>query len=243
LNFPKMLKQLIKKSFNSWGYDISKNIDLTGAPTMKGGLYRAKIRGLGIKSVVDVGASDGSWSLLCREFFPHAEYLLIEAQMPHLDGLRKVKLKNKGIDFTMKAASDRSGRVYFDDHDLWGGVASHEPFQGGCTEVEATTIDYEAGTRGLTGPFIVKLDTHGHEREILEGGREILKQTKLLIIETYNFKINQEGKRFYEICLHLKELGFMPADIVDLLYRDKDKILWQMDTFFLPTGDIDGGND
>ena len=46
-------------------------------------LKRAAKRGVGINTIIDVGASNGSWSQLCMQSFPNTDYFLIEAQEPH----------------------------------------------------------------------------------------------------------------------------------------------------------------
>ena len=51
-------------------------------------LKRCTGRGLQVRTIIDVGASDGRWSLAARKFFPHARCLLIEAQESHKKTLR-----------------------------------------------------------------------------------------------------------------------------------------------------------
>ena len=41
----------------------------------------------------------------------------------------------------------------------------------------------------LPGPHLIKLDTHGYEVPILCGATETLRNTNLLVIETYNFRL------------------------------------------------------
>ena len=74
-----MIKTIIKKAFKSIGYTLAKSKEETSL-TMIGALARCKARGLNVNAVIDVGASDGSWTKDCLEYFPDANYLLIEAQ-------------------------------------------------------------------------------------------------------------------------------------------------------------------
>src|SRR5258706_13745129 len=46
--------------------------------TMSGALGRAGAHAPEIASVIDLGASDGKWSLQAMRHFPHARYLLFE---------------------------------------------------------------------------------------------------------------------------------------------------------------------
>jgi hypothetical protein len=56
------------------------------------------------------------------------------------------------------------------------------------------------------------------------------------MMECYNFKLGFAGGRnltFDEMSLHLKGLGFRPADLCDPLWRPGDGLLWQLHLFFL----------
>lgn len=91
--------------------------------TMEGAIQRCVERGLEINTVIDVGASNGSWSRICMKYLPNAQYLLIEAQEPHLDGLVKFKSEFKNSDYILAAAGNREGTIYFDNSGLFGGLA------------------------------------------------------------------------------------------------------------------------
>jgi len=88
--------------------------------------------------------------------------------------------------------------------------------------------------RGLEPPYLVKLDTHGHEVSILEGARRTLQASSLLVVEAYNFDIGEGALRFHQMCRHMEELGFRCADLADPMWRPGDAFFWQMDLFFVP---------
>jgi FkbM family methyltransferase len=184
-----------------------------------------------VATVVDVGASDGSWSDLARRYFPAARYLLIEANAVHEPALRTFTERVPGSDYVLAAAGDRVGELYFDASDPFGGVASPER-QEGMVTVAATTVDHEIERRSLPAPFALKLDTHGFESPILAGAANLLGQASLLVIEAYNFELFPGVLRFHELCAHLAPLGFRPVDLVDPTYRPKDGAFWQCDLFF-----------
>jgi FkbM family methyltransferase len=183
-----------------------------------------------IGGVIDVGASDGRWTELVMRHFPRAEYLLIEAQGgPHEARLRDLKRRNKNVDYLIAAAGDRNGLLHFDASDPFGGVASDKPFDSGDIEVPAVTVDRVVEQRGLPGPYLLKLDTHGFEAPIFEGARRTLEQTNLIIVEVYNFTLFDGALRFPQMCEFLGERGFRPLDLFDVMHRPKDGALWQFD--------------
>jgi FkbM family methyltransferase len=203
--------------------------------TLQAALTRCRRRGLEVSSVIDIGASNGSWSIMARKRFPRAFFFLVEAQMLHEPALKKLKTVYAGIfDYVICAAGDRNGEIYFDASDPFGGAASHSRLDNNYRPVPVRTIDSLVEERGLKPPFLLKLDTHGFEMPIFEGARETLRRTELIVVETYNFKLTPKTLRFHEICSWLEERGFRCIDLCEPLHRPGDEAFWQMDLFFLP---------
>ena len=99
-------------------------------------------------------------------------------------------------------------------------------------KVQQKTIDQLVIDNNLSGPFLLKFDTHGYEVPILEGAQKTLQNTNIIIMEVYNFKITDSSLLFYEMCAHMKKLGFRCYDLVDPMLRDHDNAFWQMDLYF-----------
>jgi len=184
-----------------------------------------------------VGASDGRWTRMCMKYLPESTYLLIEAQNGHLEGLQQIKNDFKNVDFVLAAAGDSEGEIFFDNNDLFGGVASHEPLENNSIKVRLVTIDKQVAEKKLKGPFLIKLDTHGFEIPILQGALNTIKEAGLFIIEAYNYKITNHSLRYFEMCQYMEELGFSSIEMVDMMLREKDASFWQMDIFFIPSKD------
>ena len=203
--------------------------------SMLAALERCSQRDIKIRTVIDVGASDGRWALMVRKFFPDAYYFLIEAQDGHEKVLEKIRSKYKNIDYIVSAAGDYNGTVYFDAGDPFGGLASHTPLEKNCIEVPMVMIDSLVKERSLTPPFLLKLDTHGFEVPIFEGAKETLKKTALIVVEAYNFKLTSKSLRFHEMCSYMESLGFRCIDLCDPIHRPNDRAFWQMDLLFIPS--------
>jgi len=232
-----MLKRIVKRILARLGYRIAS---VNEAPainkfTTEEALKRCIERGLKINTVIDVGASDGRWSRTCLKYFPEASYLLIEAQDAHKEGLQQIKSEFKNVNYVLAAAGDREGEIYFNNEDLFGGIASDKPFDSNCIKVKVTTIDKEVKALQLKGPYLIKLDTHGFEVPILNGALETIKNTELFIIETYNYKIAANSLRYFEMCQYMENIGYSSIEVVDFMLRVKDASFWQMDMFFIPS--------
>jgi FkbM family methyltransferase len=202
--------------------------------TMWDCLQRCVDRGLDVNTVIDVGASNASWSEECIKKIPDANYLLIEAQEPHEAYLRAFGYKFTKSQYVIACAGNIDGTCYFDNSSLFGGLGHEKEFIGNCTEVKGVKIDTEIKNRELKGKYLLKLDTHGYEIPILTGARNTLKDAELVIIEAYNHKIAEECLRFYDLCRWMDKNGFYPIEIADILQRKYDGSLWQMDIFFAP---------
>jgi FkbM family methyltransferase len=191
-------------------------------------------RGIEIATVIDVGASNGMWSEAARPFFPDASYFLVEAQKVHEAALNHYCSIKPKTSYVLAAAGDKSGEIFFDDSEPFGGVAAKTQTGKAQTLVPVTTIDHEIEARGLKGPFLIKLDTHGFEVPILEGAKKALDQANLVVIETYNFRLTEQTLLFDEMCAYMRSKGFGVIDISEPLWRLYDNAFWQFDLFFVP---------
>ena len=201
--------------------------------TMAGIIKRLHQQGPNFATIIDIGASDGQWSQLALECFPQKNYLLVEAQPVHNAALQVFSSGKPNVQVCMAAAGSQTGEIHFDATDPYGGIASPTPFPENNIVVPVTTLDHEVKNRSLTGPFLIKFDTHGFEVPILEGAAEVLKQTAVIIMECYNFRISPDCLLFPEMCAYLAQHGFRCVDLGDVLHREQDAALWQMDIVFV----------
>lgn len=236
-----MIKNIIISFLKQFGYSLEKipvnngsSSDIDKSLTMKGAIERCIQRGLNVNSVIDIGASDGRWSKDCMRFLPKPRYLLIEALEAHEEALIQFKKENPNVDFVLAAAGRKEGKVYFyDNGSIFGGVASEKLFNENCIELPSVTIDEQIKKYHLQPPYLIKLDTHGFEVPILEGASDAVKNAELIIIETYPHKLTSDCLKYYEMCAYMEKLGFSPIEIVNLVLREYDDSLWEMDTFFI----------
>lgn len=222
----------VNKIFGSIAASIGITRDIC---SFRSALKRCRARGLQVQTIIDVGASDGRWSLIARKSFPNVRCLLIEAQENHKKSLEKLKARMNGFDYVIAAAGDRSGTIFFDAGDLFGGLASTTPVGNYCISVPMVTVDEEVSRLNLPSPYLLKLDTHGFELPILEGAKNTLVSASLVVIETYNFRLTDSSLKFHEMCAFMESKGFSCIDIAEPMHRPGDKAFWQVDLFFVPS--------
>lgn len=200
---------------------------------MEDTLAWAAARGVSPGTWIDVGASDGSWSLRARRHFPAAKFLLFEPLAERQAALAALR-QSHGFDCVAAVAGAAAGTVEFAVDPRLDGSSVAAPGASATRKVPVETIDGALAARRLPGPYGLKLDTHGYEVPVLEGAAHTLSQASLLIIEAYNFTLMPGCLRFHELCAWLEQRGFRCCDLADPMRRPGDGALWQMDLAFAP---------
>jgi FkbM family methyltransferase len=102
--------------------------------------------------------------------------------------------------------------------------------------VEVRTLDGEA--QNLDGNILLKIDTQGYERQVLEGGRETLARARGVTMELPIIHLYEGTWRFHEAVQFMDTAGFVPAQIHPVNYHSKDmQVLVEVDCLFRPRGD------
>lgn len=232
----KNLLNLANSFLRPFGVKIVKR--KSDAFDMSSAVQRISEHDIPIKSVIDIGASNGKWSTGTMKILPTASYLAIEPLAEREDALKKLKEKYNNFDYILCVAGDRDGQQVMLNvsDDLDGSTVNAT---GGETrKVPVQTIDLIVAEKKLEGPFLLKFDTHGYEIPILNGAKNTLDKTNIIIMEVYNFNITEHAVRFHEMCVHMEKLGFRCYDIASPVLRLYDKAFWQMDVLFCRSNSI-----
>ena len=201
--------------------------------SMQASVQRILEHELPIRSVIDIGASNGIWSMAAMKTFPHASFLAIEPLAEREKELENFKQSHRNFDYALCAAGNVDGQqVTLNITDDLDGSTINGKNGSRERKVPVKTIDAIVAEKKLSGPFLLKFDTHGYEVPILNGAKETLEKTNIIIMEVYNFKFTEHALKFHEMCCHLEKLGFSCYDIADPMLRLYDKAFWQMDLLF-----------
>ncbi len=197
-------------------------------------LHRISSRGVKVQTVIDVGASDGRWTVQTRDYFPDADYLLIEANPHHQPALEEFSRSHPRTQYKIAAASNQKGKISFNGDDPFGGKAEPDNCANPLVVDAVRLDDLVEPNAGLRPPYMLKLDTHGYELPILEGSKNILANASLVVIETYGFQIASDSLLFDEMVSYMRTKGFGVVDMSDPLWRPGDRCFWQVDLYFEP---------
>lgn len=244
----KLLKTAVRRLFNLAGLEIRRinPASDTALPreSVLHTLEQASRIGLMPRTVIDVGAAYGAFTRLCHPVFPDARYLLIEPLEEYRPLLDEARQTLTSVDYTIAAASARDGEVAINVHpDLVGSSLYREVETGtgvnGMTRaVCSITVDRFVREAGATGPFLLKIDVQGAERDVLEGAERTLGDAELVILEVSFFQFFEDGPECADIIAYMKARGFVPYDVVARQYRPLDNALSQADIAFVKEGGL-----
>jgi FkbM family methyltransferase len=204
--------------------------------TMKGGLFRAYNRNILPKTVIDVGAAEGNWSLDASKLWPNANFLMLEPLIERKIKLDQLCKQFNNFFYVQAGAGSKIGELdFYVTSDLDGSGIADNGTNSKKIKIPITSLDTEIERLNLKGPYLLKLDTHGFEVPILEGAENILKETSLVIIECYGLRIAPSSLLFWEMCQYMELKGFRLLEIVDVVLRENDYAFWQCDAFFIPS--------
>lgn len=187
-------------------------------------LARLTRHGFRVGSIIDIGASDGKWSRMATRYFPEASILAVEPLAERGVELERLRSGHRAFVYEICAAGNADGGTALlnvtpelDGSYIGGGA--------GARKVPVRTVDSLVRQFAMSGPFLMKFDTHGYERQILEGACQTLANTPVIVMEMLNFG----GLRFPELLCHLDGLGYRPLDVADIARTPTQQILWQFD--------------
>lgn len=197
------------------------------------GLSRLLNIGFNPKSILDIGAHHGYWSLSSLQVFPNANYMLIEPikynELQHLC--------NKISNFSYKnlLLFDKETEVEWYEMKNTGDSifkeATHhfkncEPQKKQTTTLDLLFVD--------TVFDIIKLDVQGSELPILKGGEKLVKNAEIIIMEMpFAGEYNKGVPNFPEHITYMDNIGFKVFDIISLHRMGGNGLVFQIDLVFV----------
>jgi FkbM family methyltransferase len=206
--------------------------------SLAGSLRQVKALGWAPAACIDLGAAFGHFTQACAAIFPDADYLLVEPLDEYRPFLEAVTAGLPRARYVAVAAAASNGDVTLNVHaDLVGSSLLRET-EGAATDgvarvLPARTVDELCRTHKLRGPYIVKIDVQGAELTVLEGARDVLRETEYVLLEVSLFRFFVGGPEVADVIAFMREAGFVAYDLFHPIYRPLDDALSQFDLAFV----------
>lgn len=187
------------------------------------------------KSILDIGANVGQFYKESMIVFPNAYYYLIEGNETCEDVLRTL-----GVDYSIDLLSDVAKQVDFY-------IRKNEPRCTGNSIYRENTSFYDDDqiiikkkqTKTISNIFLnktfdlIKIDVQGSEIDIINGGIDIFKKAKGILMEISLVEYNKNSPAKEFVYKYMDNLGFKPVELIGNINHPITYELIQQDIFFL----------
>lgn len=174
-----------------------------------------------IKTVIDVGANDGKVSKVLNYLFPEATIYAFEPVKENCRIIKK-RITSDKIILNNVALSNKKGKTTFYKN-FYSPASSmlllRQKYKDKYKfmsktkkiKVKTTTLDNYFQNKKIKGKVLLKIDTQGTERLILEGGKNLLSKVAIIHIETSFEELYKYQCLFKDIYDYLTSFGFKYA--------------------------------
>ena len=199
-------------------------------------LQKLKSFGFQPKKILDIGANKGKWTLeIKKKVFPDSDFTLIEAI--EYNELEKLSMKYDNVNFMNILLDEKEHEVTWYEKRNTGDSLFRENtgYFDDCKELvkNTSTLDLTFNDSNLFE--LIKIDCQGAEIPILKGGKNLVQNATVIILEVpFMGEYNIGAPNFYEHIKYMENIGYRVFDIVEL--HRVDNILIQIDVIFIKKG-------
>ncbi len=187
-------------------------------------LHVLQQRGFAFSGVLDIGAYEGEFSILARQFFSDAAVLMVEPQPQKRAGLDALATALGGdvrVESVLLGDEDCDGRAFHQLRTPFGSTGSslYEELSDYPRDVLTLPMRrLDSLVRSHEGRVfdLVKIDVQGAELDVLRGASEMLGTVQALCIELSLHPVNRGAPLLAEVVATLDQMGFAMCDAVPL---------------------------
>jgi len=228
-------------------YLKKKNLKIVPFDSREAQLEQVKYNWLiehNIKTVLDVGASDGAFSTKARSIFPDAMIYAFEPIPQSYDKLiKKFKADSKFKAFNV-ALGDNTGKLDFFKNEHIGASSfmkisdlqiNAHPYTKDYSKIKVNIDRLDNYTEDLkiNPNILLKLDVQGYEIEVLKGAEKLLEEVKIVFSEVCFDYLYEGQPLFGDIIDFLSLRGYRISGIENIAQSIKDGTYLNADVFFI----------
>lgn len=201
----------------------------------------------GVTNVFDVGAYVGEFASLIHDVFPTARIWCFE---PFVESYERICRQFAGADWLVArnlGLSDRTGTAELivgsrhKTNSLVSPVLTNGVFEAGRPKVPVQLTTLSECTAELLGGSeqhlsILKIDTEGHDLQVLRGGEELLRKGAVdaLHVEVMFIEHFKGAPGFIEIASYLQQFGYRLFSLYDLKRNSQGQLRFGNALFLSP---------
>ncbi len=202
-----------------------------------------------IALVVDVGANAGQFGLSLRHAGYRGKILSIEPSKAEFEVLsRKAKADgNWEALHCALGASSGTAELNVSQLSVFNSLLALSPAArlhdermsvDHTEEIAVRTLDEIVAP--LSGNMLLKIETQGYEKQVLEGGRRILSRMAGILLELPVIHTYEGEWEFHDALKYMADLGFVPAQMQPVGFHTVDRVsAVEFDCLFRPRSAID----
>jgi len=186
-------------------------------------------------SVLDIGANIGQFYNEIKNIFPNSYYYLIEGSENCDSALRTLNVdysicllsdSEKDVDFFIRKSEPRcTGNSIYREK-----TSFYDDNQIIVEKKQTKTLSNLLGEKIFD---LIKIDVQGSEIDIINGGLEIIKNAKAILMEVSLVEYNQGAPTRDFVYEYMNALGFEPVEIIGNINHPLTHELIQQDILFL----------
>lgn len=241
-----MIKTLLQNSLRPFGVQLRRIPTSEQLIQLQETEQKQRLRWLidmQIQTVVDIGANTGQFAQAIHKLLPDA---MIYSFEPLPDCYEELVAGFAGMSrfkgFNL-ALGNEVGKVKFNRNEYSPSSSmlpmaelhkKNYPFteKEVIQEVNIARLDDVAGSLDLHKPMLIKLDVQGFEDRVIDGGREVINQASVIIIELSIEELYEGQLLFDAIYQKLKYLGFQYRGNYEQSYSRDDGRILHIDSIF-----------
>ena len=233
---------ILKTIFAVFGLEIKKkfcknyaNVNLLPRVTLFQILDHLVRLGFKPATIIDVGAANGTFELYTQ--FPSSKHILIEPLIEFEKDLKHIT-DIYDAEYVIAAAGEKKRNVIINVHpDLVGSSIFNEvegaSVDGFARNIPMITLEDVCKERMLKGCYLIKIDVQGAELLVLEGAKNILQDTEVIILEVSLIDCVLGSPLLHDVVGYMEKRGFVVYDFFNFNYRPLDNALAQIDAVFV----------
>lgn len=197
-----------------------------------------------IKTFIDIGAYVGEYVKFSQRLYPHSKIYAFEPLSEPFKMLTELKNKSKNLTIYNFALSDKNTKQTFykssypPSSSLLQMDKLHKksfPFSSGSKRkiVNVRTLDSVFKELFLEKEIFIKIDTQGNEGKIIDGGKNIIKQARIIQLEVSFYSLYRKQPLFHDIYQKLYRLGFLFHGMKNQILSPIDGTILQSHVYFI----------